>query len=180
MPLTHNGQSVTQPNCWHTVHQARTVSTMLMVSTCCMWRWYIPECCEKCEAIVQAMYMYLCCYAIWDVGGVWSWLVVAQRKTIQAVARYDATGQVSHVLTITRQGFHHTYMSLVANSASQMQLQAPVNTTPALDLPTSKKVLDLARAVMGAGFDNNDSLCKYVVICCFFCHALGSIGCHKL
>lgn len=110
---------------------------------------------------MQAMYMYLCCYAIWDVGGVWSWLVVAQRKTIQAVARYDATGQVSHVLTISRQGFHHTYMSLVANSASQMQLQAPVNTTPALDLPTSKKVLDLARAVMGAGFDDNDSLCKY-------------------
>ncbi|KAL0026270.1 hypothetical protein WJX77_007445 [Trebouxia sp. C0004] len=110
----------------------------------------------------EAMYIYLCCYAIWDVGGVWSWLVVAQRKSISAIARYDAAGQVSHVLTISRQGFYHTYMSLVANSASQMQMQAPVNTTPDLDLPTSKKVLELARAVLGANFNANDSL--------YWCH----------
>ncbi len=106
------------------------------------------------------MYIYLCCYAIWDVGGVWSWLVVAQRKSITAIARYDAAGQVSHVLTITRQGFYHTYMSLVAGSASQMQMQAPVNTTPELDLPNSKRVLKLAQAIMGANFNANDSLCK--------------------
>ena len=114
---------------------------------------------HPCE-LSQAMYIYLCCYAIWDVGGVWSWLVVAQRKSISAVARYDAAGQVSHVLTITRQGFYHTYMSLVAGSASQMQMQAPVNTTPELDLPTSKRVLKLAQAIMGANFNANDSLCK--------------------
>ncbi len=87
--------------------------------------------------------------------------MVAQRKTIKAVARYDVAGQVSHVLTISRQGFYHTYMSLVANSASQMREQAPVNTTPDLDLPTSKKVLQLARAVMGTNFNENDSLCKF-------------------
>ncbi len=114
---------------------------------------------HPCE-LSQAMYIYLCCYAIWDVGGVWSWLVVAQRKSISAVARYDAAGQVSHVLTITRQGFYHTYMSLVAGSASQMQMQAPVNTTPELDLSTSKRVLKLAQAIMGANFNANDSLCK--------------------
>ena len=117
---------------------------------------YTEHACE----LLQAMYIYLCCYAIWDVGGVWSWLVVAQRKSISAIARYDAAGQVSHVLTISRQGFYHTYMSLVANSATQMQMQAPVNTTPELDLPTSKKVLELARAVMGANFNVNDSLCE--------------------
>jgi len=114
---------------------------------------------HACE-LSQAMYIYLCCYAIWDVGGVWSWLVVAQKKSIRAIARYDAAGQVSHVLTISRQGFYHTYTSLVANSATQMQMQAPVNTTPDLDLPTSKKVLEMARAVMGANFNANDSLCK--------------------
>ena len=108
---------------------------------------------------VQIMYIFLCCYAIWDVGGVWSWLVVAQRKTIKAVASYNAKGNLSHVFSISRQGFHHTFPTLVASTASQMQMTAPVNAFGE-DLATPKKILELTRAVMGSGFSINDSLCK--------------------
>ena len=106
------------------------------------------------------MYTFLCCFAIWDVGGVWSWLVVAQRKTIKAVASYDTKGQAKHVFAITRQGMYHSYLSLVAGTASQMNMQAPVNAFGD-DLATPKKILELAKAVLGKGFNENDSLCKH-------------------
>ena len=107
---------------------------------------------------MQGMYIYLCCYAIWDVGGVWSWLVVAQRKTIKAVARYSANGRVAHVLTVSRQGLHHSYLTLIADTPSQMLTQAPVYDNG--DIAHSKKVLQVASTLMGESFNENDSLCK--------------------
>lgn len=107
---------------------------------------------------MQVMYIQLCCWVIWDVGGVWHWLVVAQRKTVKAVARFDAHGQVMQVFTITRQGFHHSHLQLIAGNASQMNLQAPVNANG--DLAHSQRVLQLVRAVMAKGFNEKDTLCK--------------------
>lgn len=114
---------------------------------------------------VQVMYIFLCRYAIWDVGGVWSWLVVAQRETINAVASYDVKGNVANVFTITRQGLLHSYLALIAGSSSQMQMQAPVNAFGD-DLATPKKILEVSKAVMGKSFNPNDSLCKLFLLSC--------------
>ena len=128
------------------------------------------------------MYMFLCCFAIWDVGGVWSWLVVAQRKTIKAVASYNSKGQASHVFSITRQGMYHSYLQLVAGSTNQMNMQSPVNAFGE-DLTTPKKILELAKAVMGKGFNENDTLCKLLfadfmtLTECPFTHVLLAYAC---
>lgn len=108
---------------------------------------------------MQVMYNFLCRKAIWDVGGVWSWLVVAQKETINAVASYDVKGNLVSAFVITRQGLLHNYLSLVAGSSSQMQMQAPVNSFGD-DLATPKKILEVSKAVMGKTFNPNDSLCK--------------------
>lgn len=109
---------------------------------------------------MQVMYIFLCRYAIWDVGGVWSWLVVGQRKTINAVASYDFKGDLLHVFSITRQGLYHSYLSLIASTASQMQSQSPVNSFGE-DLATPKSLLEMVKAVMGKSFNADDSLCKF-------------------
>ena len=84
---------------------------------------------------------------------------MAQRKTIKAIASYNSKGQASHVFSITRQGMYHSYLQLVAGSANQMNMQSPVNAFGE-DLATPKKILELAKAVMGKGFNEHDTLCK--------------------
>ena len=111
------------------------------------------------------MYVVLCCYGIWDVGGAWHWMVVLQRKTIRAVARHGENGQVTHVLSISRQGFHHTHLTLVVGNAKQTRRQATINAAETTMDPQS--VLALTKGVMHESYNSTDSVCKSSQ--CFHC-----------
>ena len=110
------------------------------------------------ERLLQMMYVVLCCYGIWDVGGAWHWQVVSQRKTIRAVARHGEHGQVTHVLSISRQGMHHSHLTLVTGGAKESRLQAPVNA--AENTVDPQTVLQLTKGVMHDSYNKTDSVCK--------------------
>ncbi len=120
---------------------------------------------------MQMMYVLLCCYGIWDVGGAWHWMVVLQRKTIRGVARYGENGQVAHVLSVSRQGFHHTHLNLVVGSAKQTRRQATINADDVTMDPQS--VLKLTRSVMHKTYNSTDSVCKSLHLSLYiFCFAM--------
>ena len=104
------------------------------------------------------MYVVLCCYGIWDVGGAWHWMVVLQRKTIRAVARHGENGQVTHVLSVSRQGFHHSHLTLVVGNAKQTRRQATINAAETTMDPQA--VLVLTKGVMRESYNSTDSVCK--------------------
>ena len=106
------------------------------------------------------LYVVLCCYGIWEVGGSWHWLVVSQRKTICAVACHGKRGQVSSVMSISRQGMHHSHLTLVAGSARQTRKQAPVNAAETTVDP--EHVLSLTKGVMHGSYNSTDSVCKFL------------------
>ena len=121
--------------------------------------------------LLQMMYVVLCCYGIWDVGGAWHWMVVLQRKTIRAVARHGENGQVTHVLSISRQGFHHSHLTLVAGNAKQTRRQATVNAAETTMDPQA--VLMLTKGVMRESYNSTDSVCKFPSSCtASFCLAM--------
>lgn len=119
---------------------------------------------------MQMMYVLLCCYGIWDVGGAWHWMVVLQRKTIRGVARYGENGQVAHVLSVSRQGFHHTHLNLVVGSAKQSRRQATINGDEITMDPQS--VLKLTRSVMHKTYNSTDSVCKSLPVLFVSLHLL--------
>ena len=104
------------------------------------------------------MYVVLCCYGIWDVGGAWHWLVVSQRRTIRAAARHGENGQVTHILSISRQGMHHSHLTLVAGSAKETRMQAPITASETTLNPQA--VLSLIKGVMRESYNQTDSVCK--------------------
>lgn len=99
-------------------------------------------------------------------------MVVLQRKTIRAVARYGENGQVTHVLSISRQGFHHSHLTLVVGNAKQTRRQATINAAETTMAPQS--VLELTRSVMQKSYNNSDSVCKFLQISCFFSASFAS------
>lgn len=124
--------------------------------------------------MLQMLYVVLCCYGIWDVGGAWHWLVVAQRKTIRAAVRYGDNGQVMHILSVSRQGMHHSHLTLVAGSAKESRMQATISSSETTLSPQA--VLALTKGVMRASYSQTDSVCKflrtYFAVCaCQLVHA---------
>ena len=85
-------------------------------------------------------------------------MVVLQRKTIRAVARHGENGLVTHVLSISRQGFHHSHLTLVAGNAQQTRRQSTINAAETTMDPQA--VLKLIRGVMHESYNSSDSVCK--------------------
>ena len=85
-------------------------------------------------------------------------MVVLQRKTIRAVARHGENGLVTHVLSISRQGFHHSHLSLVVGNAQQTRKQSTINAAETTMDPQA--VLKLTRGVMNESYNSTDSVCK--------------------
>lgn len=104
------------------------------------------------------MYVVLCCYGIWDVGGAWHWLVVSQRRTIRAAARHGESGQVSHILSVSRQGMHHSHLTLVAGTAEETRMATITSSETTLN---AQAVLSLTKGVMRESYNRTDSICKF-------------------
>lgn len=125
------------------------------------------------DLFLQMMYVVLCCYGIWDVGGAWHWLVVSQRKTIRAAARHGENGQVTHVMSISRQGMHHSHLTLVAGDAKESNMQATINA--AENTVDPQAVLSLTKGIMHDSFNKTDSVCKFLanhtapIVACYNC-----------
>lgn len=85
-------------------------------------------------------------------------MVVLQRKTIRAVARHGENGQVTHVLSVSRQGFHHSHLTLVVGNAKQTRRQATINAAETTMDPQA--VLVLTKGVMRESYNSTDSVCK--------------------
>ncbi|KAL3151781.1 hypothetical protein ABBQ38_012755 [Trebouxia sp. C0009 RCD-2024] len=80
---------------------------------------------------------------------------LSQRRTIRAAARHGESGQVSHILSVSRQGMHHSHLTLVAGTAEETRMATITSSETTLN---AQAVLSLTKGVMRESYNRTDSI----------------------